>query len=219
MQIQLKNAVEHFYSNHSLDLVFLEAVANSMDAGATKIEITISIEYFNKPDTLVLIFKDNGCGFNKRNFDKFSRLLDVDGADHKGVGRLVYLQYFDNVKISSVYNKLTRRDFSFNLDFVGTSEETDLSEEAENGSILTFESFSNQKINSYSQLLPEKIKENILDAFIPIFFQKKKEGESLSIVINLITNESNQEKKFYNKSSTLTLDDVPELNCESFFIE
>lgn len=218
MQIQLKNAVEHFYSSHSLDLVFMEAVANSIDAGATKIEIDISIESFNKPDSLSISFKDNGCGFNKRNFDKFSRLLDVDGADHKGVGRLVYLQYFNNIKISSIYDKRIRRDFSFNFDFAGNSEESELSEERENGSILTFESFSNQKINSYSQLLPEKIKENLLDAFIPIFFQKKTKGDVLSIIINLATSESNQEKEFYNKSSILTLNDVPELNCESLLL-
>lgn len=219
MQIQLKNAVTHFYASHSLDLVFMEALANSIDAGATEIEIAISIEAFNRPDTLEIIFKDNGCGFNKRNFNKFSRLLDVDGADHKGVGRLVYLQYFNNVRVRSIYDKNTRRDFSFNYSFEGFSKEIKLTEEEENGSVLTFESFSNQKINSYSQLLPEKIKENILDAFIPIFFQKKESGDSLSIVINLITSEDNQDKDFYSKSSTLTLDDVPELKCKSFLLE
>ncbi len=32
--------------------------------------------------------------FVDRNFEKFSNLLEIEEKDHKGVGRLVYLNYF-----------------------------------------------------------------------------------------------------------------------------
>lgn len=146
MQIQLKNAVDHFYSNHSLDLVFLEAVANSIDAGSTDITIDVIIESFKRPNSLTLKFKDNGCGFTERNFEKFSRLLDVDEADHKGVGRLVYLQYFGSVKVSSIFENNYKREFLFNLDFNEDSSRVEkLVEKEENITILTFTDFLNRK--------------------------------------------------------------------------
>ncbi len=43
MKINLKQAVRYFFNNPSLELVYVEAVANSIDAGATKIDIEIEI--------------------------------------------------------------------------------------------------------------------------------------------------------------------------------
>ena len=44
MQVNIKQAIRLFFSNPSLDMVFIEAIANSLDADASKISICISID-------------------------------------------------------------------------------------------------------------------------------------------------------------------------------
>lgn len=215
MKIDIKNAVSHFFSSHSLDMVYSEAVANAMDAGASEVSIAIEIESYSKPETLKIRISDNGCGFNSRNFEKFSRLLDVDAADHKGVGRLVYLCYFNSIRITSVYDETIRREFCFDNNFDGGCKEQELSAEETNGTSILFERFKGTKINSYSQLLPEKIKEYLLDSFLPILFLKKRDNEEIRVEISLSTQEKNEDKGFFSKSIVLSLQDVPDLTCKN----
>ena len=40
MEINLKQAISMFFSQSSFDMVYLEAVANALDAGASKIHIS-----------------------------------------------------------------------------------------------------------------------------------------------------------------------------------
>ena len=47
MNIPIKEAIAHFFSNPSFDLIFSEAVANALDAGASDIKISISIKAYN----------------------------------------------------------------------------------------------------------------------------------------------------------------------------
>ena len=89
MTIDIKNASQIFFQNSSLEMVFYEAVANSIDAGATTIDIQIKIESLKKPETLVLEIIDNGEGFTDKNADKFSSLLKPENNDHKGLGSRV----------------------------------------------------------------------------------------------------------------------------------
>lgn len=42
MEINLKQAISMFFSQSSFDMVYLEAVANALDAGASKIHIHFS---------------------------------------------------------------------------------------------------------------------------------------------------------------------------------
>ena len=52
MQVNIKQAIRLFFSNPSLDMVFIEAIANSLDADASKISICISIDELGKQETL-----------------------------------------------------------------------------------------------------------------------------------------------------------------------
>lgn len=72
MNIPIKEAIAHFFSNPSFDLIFSEAVANALDAGASDIKISISIKAYSKPETLKMTIEDNGIGFTDKNFIKFS---------------------------------------------------------------------------------------------------------------------------------------------------
>lgn len=60
MQVNIKQAIRLFFSNPSLDMVFIEAIANSLDADASKISICISIDELGKQETLKITVQDNG---------------------------------------------------------------------------------------------------------------------------------------------------------------
>ena len=106
MEIEVKKAVQIFFSNASFEMIYLEAFANALDADADEFKIEICANSTNPADLNSLIIKlwDNGIGFDEYRFSKFSKLLSVEDKTHKGLGRLVYLCYFDNVKIESNFS-------------------------------------------------------------------------------------------------------------------
>lgn len=52
MKINLKKAVSTFYPSPSYELIYFEAIANAIDAGATEINISINIDSYAQVDTL-----------------------------------------------------------------------------------------------------------------------------------------------------------------------
>lgn len=98
MRVNTKQAVKLFFTNPSLEQVFKEAIANSLDANATKIDVRIFIDSLEKQETLQIEITDNGEGFTSERYDKFCELLKVEEDTHKGVGRLVYLSYFNEIQ-------------------------------------------------------------------------------------------------------------------------
>lgn len=98
MKILANKAADLFFQNTSFLYVYYEAVANALDAKATKISIDISIDEFSKQDTLVLKVTDNGVGFTDENFNRFQHILDSADEYHKGVGRLVFYIIFQILK-------------------------------------------------------------------------------------------------------------------------
>ena len=57
MDIETSGAIRLFFPNPSLTLVYFEALANALDAGATEISIDIDVQAFDKPDTLKSRFR------------------------------------------------------------------------------------------------------------------------------------------------------------------
>jgi hypothetical protein len=52
MDIETSSAIKLLFPNPSLALVYYEAIANALDAGATEIDIEISIQAFTASETL-----------------------------------------------------------------------------------------------------------------------------------------------------------------------
>ncbi|WP_245288594.1 hypothetical protein [Bartonella henselae] len=127
----------HLPKTHAL-LPLFEAVVNSIhsieeigsDFSSSYIIISIirseqtllpleSTEKLNKTQIIGFKVIDNGTGFNKHNFQSFET-LDSDYKVEKGchgIGRLLWLKAFDNIKIRSIYETdkgLKGREFSFN---------------------------------------------------------------------------------------------------------
>jgi hypothetical protein len=207
----VENAIALFFPTPSLESVYFEAVANSIDANATKIWIKINLPDFNKVSSFELEISDNGDGFTEKNFHKFSNLLEVDEKTHKGVGRLVFLHYFSKVAVSSSYEKQSRT-FTFNRFFDGESKTSDANEERK--TTLKFSNYNKAKIREYDYVNPDKIRESLLLHFFLLFYKFKCTNRPLEIEIALFTENPNKEHHFFSGTTILNVKTIPELNEE-----
>jgi hypothetical protein len=177
MKVDLKQAVKYFFSNPSLELVFIEAISNSIDANATEIGIVITIEEFSKPETLEIEIKDNGDGFTEERFEKFCKLMKVEESSHKGIGRLEFLSYFEKIDVSSNYNYQKRR-FVYSNDFDAKSDVIAINNDKKE-TILKFSNYYLSKIKTHDYLKPSKLKKRILEEFYPRLYILKQENKNL----------------------------------------
>lgn len=220
MLINLSNAIKKFYPNPVLEQVYFEAIANSIYANATEIELLIEIESYSKPETLKMTIIDNGDGFNEDNFKRFGKLLETEDSEHKGLGRLVFINYFKKVDISSVFaNK--KREFLFTENFEGKEnefkiEDTDIDESK---TVLQFSEYSKKEVYKYDYLKPKAISKAIELHFFPLFHQFKKDKKELKITISLDTKEPNTDKEFYNDKQQIIVKEIPKLEYLKFPIK
>lgn len=87
MEVNVQKAVKMFFSNSSFEMIYNEAFANALDAGANEIRIKISLPDPTQLQNLQLTISDNGVGFDDFRFGKFSKLFDVEEQSHKGLGK------------------------------------------------------------------------------------------------------------------------------------
>ena len=210
MDIETTGAVKLFFPNPSLALVYFEAVANALDAGATEISIDVEIEAFEKPETLIVTISDNGDGFTDENFSRFTTLLKPRDKYHKGIGRLVFLNYFNCVEIESIWD-VNQRSFKFRDGFDGRAPIQRLQDRQPNRTTLKFSGFIKERIKAYNDLKPNFLKGRIIEQFLPTLYTFKRDGKPFSISINLTTNEDNAQKDFFPGSVIITPDDLPSM--------
>lgn len=208
MEIETSSAIRLFFPNPSLSLVYFEAIANALDADATYIEIVIDIQAFDNPKSLQLTIKDNGQGFTEDNFNRFKTLLKPRDQYHKGIGRLVFLNYFSSVKVSSNWHG-AKREFTFKEGFDGISEIENDEGLKNKETTLIFDGFRKDKVKSYDDLKPQNLKQQIIDHFLPTLNSFKRKGRDFNIVIKLNTNETNAQKEFFSQDVTISSEDLP----------
>ena len=186
MKVKLSQAVKMFFGNSSLEMVYFEAIANALDANATEINIKINLGALNKPETLQFEISDNGGGFTDERYKKFSKLFDVDESSHKGLGRLVYLCYFEDVKVTSFYDKNKKRTFDFSEGFDDEKDVVADVEACPSGTTFKMTNYTLQKIAKADYVYPKKIKQRILEEFYARLFLLKKENVSVKIKIEAV---------------------------------
>ncbi len=209
MEVKLSQAVKMFFGNSSLEMVYIEAIANAFDAGASKINISISIANYDKPETLSIEISDNGEGFTDQRVRKFGRLFDVDEGSHKGLGRLVYVCYFDDVTISSNFEKTRHRFFRFDENFDANSSEVTVVEEQPSGSTISLSKYTYSKVKSHAFLTPKDLKSRIIEEFYTRFFKFKQEKREVQIDITLRISE-------HQLHESITLDDISDMEMVEF---
>lgn len=215
MRVNTKQAVRLFFQNPSLEQVFKEAIANSLDANATKVSVDIFIDSFDKQETLQLTITDNGEGFTDERYDKFCELLKVEEDSHKGVGRLVYLNYFETIEIDSVYEG-NRRSFTFNDEF--DKDKADMvivaADDSQKETKIVFKDCSLQRLSSYSVITPDYLKRQILQEFFPRLYVIKKEGRDFCISFKIEVPHKNKKHMVGAYYSEITKGDIPDMKNE-----
>lgn len=204
MEVNIRRATRMFFSKSSFEMIYFEAFANSLDASATKFEIEIYLPDRSDLSNLSLKLIDNGVGFDEQRFSKFGKLFEVEETDHKGLGRLVYLCYFDKVDIVSVYNNTHKREFLFDENFNGKSRcyETDFSSD---GTTITLTDFNGEKLGKNDYISPIYIKKTLLEKFFMKFYRAAANNKPITVNIRLIESGRISEE-------TITSNDMPEFS-------
>ena len=184
MDVNVKRAVKMFFSKSSFEMIYFEALANAIDAGATAFNVHITLPEASDWLNMSLELTDNGVGFTDERFGKFKKLLDVEERTHKGLGRLVYLCYFDRVRVESVYAPLRMRKFEFSEEFAGQNETVDTTIET-TGTKLTFVGFNGERIGKADYVKPSYIKKVLLENFYMKFYKAKQAGNPLTVNVSL----------------------------------
>ena len=218
MEIETSGAIKLFFPNPSLMLVYFEAIHNSLDANASEINIEIDVQAFDKPDTLVVEISDNGDGFTEENFSRFRTLLKPRDRFHKGIGRLVFLNYFNKIKIESIWGDKVR-SFVFTEGFNG---DAPIEKTVDNNTRITtlrFSGFKKGKVKSYDYLRPSEIKKQVIDQFLPTFQEWKRNGRKFRICISLNVSDGNSQREFFSDKVEITENDLPEMKAVEIFDE
>lgn len=208
MDIETSSAIKLFFPNPSLQLVYFEAIHNSLDANATEIDINIDVLSFERVDTLKITISDNGDGFNEDNFNRFKTLLRPRDNLHKGIGRLVFLNYFKKISVLSEWGN-SRRSFVFKENFSGESDYDETDVPLDKRTVLVFTEFANERIKSYDNLKPDSLKEQVIDQFLPKFQDLRTQRIPFKIRITLKADEENVKKGFISSQSVITENDLP----------
>jgi hypothetical protein len=214
MEIENNYAAKLFFSNPSFLLIYFEAVANAFDAGASEVTIYISTDGDISPSHLEITISDNGLGFTDERFDRFRRLKEPSDPYHKGLGRLVYLQYFSNVHVVSTFDG-KKRAFTFSNNFKGDSHVSKAAASDQQGTSLRFNGFQGSRLKSYDDLKPTILKQKLLEHFLPIFCSWQKAKKNFKITVELDTRTSNDQKEFFPDIQTVTSADVPHFEFET----
>lgn len=212
MRVNTKQAVKLFFQNPSLVQVFKEAIANSLDANATIIKVNIFIDSFEKQETLKIEINDNGEGFTDERYKKFCELLKVEEDTHQGVGRLVYLCYFNKIEVQSYFNNYYRT-FTFDDAFDEDNSDMQLLE-VSNGQQETSLCFSNcsmKRLASYSDIMPERLKDEILTEFYPRLYLLKKGGKDVEIHFKIEVPNKNKKHIVGAFETSITKSDIPDM--------
>ena len=203
MNVNLSNAVRMFYGKSSYEMVYMEAIANALDAMATEINVEISANSKKIADTLQVVISDNGVGFTDDRFKKFSNLFDTEDSAHKGLGRLAYRFYFNDVQIESWYDNKHRK-FSFSDDFDGKSNiDTVNEDERHSGTKLYLSDYIKKRLFNNNMIDVKVLKKKILSHFYLRLFLLKK--QDTNIVINLASHIDGKDNKV-----VISTEDIPD---------
>ncbi|MDQ8181895.1 ATP-binding protein [Pelagicoccus sp. SDUM812005] len=215
MKLENDYAVTLFFSNPSFTQIYFEAIANAFDANANNISIEISTDGNISPEQLEIIIKDDGEGLTDERYARFAEIRRPKDKFHKGMGRLVYLNYFSSVRVVSVYGD-KKRTLNFSKSYTGESTVQDAEEGDTQGTTLRFSGFTGERLKTYDDLKPSYLQQRIVEQFLPYMFDRKKNQHEFSISISLETSKSNPKQEFFSDSTTIAVANVPSFEAITY---
>lgn len=163
-----------------------EAISNSIHSTQNKFgnqvskqgKVVVSITTGQKQAPVSISVEDNGIGLDKVNFDAFMT-TDTDNKEEiggKGIGRLLWLDCFETIKVTSVYrdgDTFRRRRFNFVLSFEEQLQDysDEVPEPAPTDSMF-FVKFDGLRDNGYKDKFPRRgayVFQHMTSHFLPIF--------------------------------------------------
>ena len=211
---ETKYAVKLFFPSATFTQIYFETIANAFDAGATEISIHIFTNPSIDGQLLEITVADNGEGFTDERLERFSKVKEPVDKYHKGLGRLVFLSYFSQVSIASVFEN-KKRTFVFSENSKGQSKTISRLDSDKQGTTLKFSGFQRQRLWSYDDVTPSKLKEKLIHHFLPSLERRKREEKPFKITINLqIFNVGHQENALLPDSQTITEEDIPKFESK-----
>jgi hypothetical protein len=211
MEIVTQYAVKRFVPNASFPQVYYEAIANALDAGADDIRVHTSIKGGNRLDRLDVTVQDNGVGFTDVRFGRFCQLQEPHDEFHKGLGRLVFLQYFKSVNVSSITEDRQHRTFAFSNEWDGTSDVKPAAPDEMQATILLFSDFEKARLRSYDHLRPAILKNGVLDHFLPLLHHYRNTNRPFRIAISLDSDVKREQNDLFSDTVAIGPEDIPEL--------
>jgi len=229
-RINIQGTIDNIKSKTNVYTPVIESIVNSIQSiiekneGKGKIEIIINrekvLEFKNQiPYIKSISIRDNGVGFSQKNRDSFDTFYsqykkEVGG---KGFGRFMFVKYFGDVNIESVFedeNKtLKLRTFRFGRKYeIIVDEEIEETKAVKTYTVLNL----NNLIDSYSfdkniETISRKLLEKLLVYFINESFNcptiiVREADNSRSIILNDYITGKNEIQKFSNFSFSLKSD-------------
>jgi hypothetical protein len=194
-KINLKKFIaEHYKGGVSARDVIREAITNSIHAGGKS--ITVDLHFSERQQELYpgseqrsvlekITITDDGEGFTSENLDFFDEVCTdhKDGIGGKGVGRLAFLKYANNVQISSQL-KAEFIEFSYTPNF----KLDDVKKTSKQGAVCTCITLSDLKEKINTQVA--KLVNSICDDLRLLFFLKYQNKQN---VILTFTHNSKQQ--------------------------
>jgi len=183
MQANLRAFVERTFKNCSLDLVYFEMVANSIDADATNISIEIK-HGESKTDSLKIKITDDGRGMDDEGYARFCTLFEGRDIGHKGLGRIALLPNFDSITYTSYFGKNCRKmkfSYDFNASDFKITEQKTLPLKV--GTTVELEGYLKKKVWAENYVTPSWIKEKLINHFVVKLFELAKVKPDFRITI------------------------------------
>lgn len=158
---------------HSTHVRFGERVA-----GAGKVIVTVSTN--RTKENVWASVEDNGVGLDENNWDAFTT-TDTDNKIEiggKGVGRLLWLDCFDKISVTSVFQEgaaLKRRRFRFVLALEHQIQDDVVEDASDTHDTMFYVKFEGLRPNGYQEKFPGRdnyIFQHLTSHFLPVFIGK-----------------------------------------------
>lgn len=174
-----------------------EAVSNSLhaiedlfrDQFREKGQITVTFKSLRDPANIVILVDDNGAGLEPKRFEAFCTTDTPHKIERggKGVGRLLWLDAFEQIKVSSVFKdetgKYFKRSFTFKLSSTEQITEEELLEvsASESGTSVILQGLRGNAYRTKFPSLPATIIKHVGSHFFANFIL----GQSPRVVVDI----------------------------------
>lgn len=214
-KINIQGIIDNITSKTNVYTSIIEAIVNSIEAideaKNDRGKITISVVRDNtldfdgsQPTIQSIEVMDNGIGFTQENRDSFDTFYgdQKKKVGGKGFGRFMFLKYFKDVKVDSIYKNgdgYYQRRFTFGKGFDIVINETNIKVDLSHPQTIVF--LNNVKddklLDKGLETIARKLLEKLLTFFVddnykcPLIILKEKD-ESGQIILNDYLNQKNE---------------------------